>query len=174
MPFWGDTIIGRTLDNLLASCAGETVVVLGACAQEIGEAIGERLVTLVLNPNYSQGMSTSLITGLQMISKQARFVLVALGDQPFITQRTYDRLIEAALGTDKGIIVPVYRQQRGNPILIHSGYIPEMLHFTGDVGGRELLRCYPDDVLELEVPDEGIIINVNTLAEYEKRIGPVE
>lgn len=171
MPFRGDAIIGRTLDNLLASRAGEIVVVLGSRAQEITKVIGGRPATLVLNQNYAQGMSTSLITGLLMVSKQAKFVLVALGDQPFITRHTYDRLIEAVLNTDKGLVVPVYRQRRGNPILIRAGYIPEILRFTGDVGGRELLVRYPDDILELEVPDEGIIINVNTPEEYEKRIG---
>lgn len=171
MPFEGGTVIGRTLDNLLASRIGEIVVVLGSRARDIGEALGKRDVTLVLNPNYARGMSTSLITGLQMVSKQARFVMVALGDQPFVKPETYDKLIDAALKTDKGVVVPVFKKQRGNPILIHAGYIPEVLRFTGDVGGRELLTQYPQDVLEVKVPDEGLVINVNTPDEYEKHIG---
>jgi len=170
LPMDGGTVIGCTLDNLLESRAGELVVVLGSCAQEIDIAIGERPVSKVRNPDYAKGMSTSLITGLRMISKQARFVLVALGDQPFITTHTYDQLIEVALGTEKGIIVPVFGGQRGNPIVIPAGLIPEVLHFTGDVGGRGLLAQYPDDILEVAVPDEGIIINVNTPEEYERRI----
>ena len=171
MPFQGGTVIGRTLDNLLASKAGEIVVVLGARAQEMGKAMGERPVTLVLNPDYARGMSTSLITGLGMVSKRAKFIMVALGDQPLVTHRTYNKLIEAALATDKGIIVPVFKKQRGNPILIHAGYIPDVRRFTGDVGGRELLTANPEDVLEVKVPDEGIIININTVEEYEKHIG---
>jgi molybdenum cofactor cytidylyltransferase len=173
MPFEGGTVIGRTLDNLQASRAGEIVVVLGARAQEMGAAIGNRPVSLVLNPNYTRGMSTSLITGLQMVSKQAKYALVALGDQPFVTPQTYDKLIDAALNTEKGILVPVYQKQRGNPILIHAGYFPEIMHFSGDVGGRELLTQYPDDLLEVKVADEGVIINVNTPDEYEKRIGKI-
>ena len=171
MPFGDGTVVGRTLDNLLASRAAEVVVVLGSRSHEMGEAIGKRDVTLVLNPNYARGMSTSLITGLQMVSKQAKFVMVALGDQPFVTTMTYDKLIEAALTTDKGIVVPAYRKKRGNPILIHAGYIPEALLFTGDVGGRELLSSYPKDVLEVKVPDEGVLINVNTPEEYARHIG---
>jgi CTP:molybdopterin cytidylyltransferase MocA len=46
-----------------------------------------------------------------------------------------------------------------------------VLRFTGDVGGRELLTQYPEDVLEVKVPDEGLVINVNTPDEYEKHIG---
>ena len=173
LPLYGGTVIGQTLDNLLISRAGEIVLVLGSCAQEISAAVGGRPATLVLNRNYADGMSTSLIAGIQMINKRAQFVMVVLGDQPFVTACTYDRLIEAALGTDKGLIVPVYHRQRGNPILVCARYIPEILRFTGDVGGRELLVRYPSDVLEVDVPDEGIIINVNTPEEYAKHIGPM-
>jgi len=174
MPFEGGTIIGRTLDNLLSSRVREIVVVVGACAQEMSVAIENRAVTMVLNPNYAKGMSTSLITGIRMISKRAKYVMVALGDQPFVTSNTYDRLIEAAFETGRGIVIPTYSRQRGNPILISAGYFPEILHFSGDVGGRELLVQYPDDVLEVAVSDEGIVINVNTPDEYEKRIGRMQ
>jgi len=172
MPFEGGTVIARTLDNLATSKAGEVMVVLGSHAREIGDALGKRPVTFVLNPDYARGMSTSLITGLRMISKRAKFALVALGDQPFVAPKTYDRLIEVALCTDKGLVVPVYQKQRGNPILIHAGYFPEMMGFTGDVGGRELFKLYPDDVLEVKVQDEGVLINLNTTKEYERHIGP--
>jgi len=51
--FGDGTVVGRTLDNLLASRAAEVVVVLGSRSHEMGEAIGKRDVTLVLNPNYA-------------------------------------------------------------------------------------------------------------------------
>jgi len=171
MPLGRGTIIERTLDNLLATRVNDIIVVLGGCAQEVCAAIGKRPVASVLNPDYARGMSTSLLAGLQMITKKAQYVMVALGDQPFITQSTYDKLVEAALGTNKGIVVPTFNGQRGNPITFHTNFIPEVMCFTGDVGGRELLVRYPNDVLEVTVPDEGIIINVNTPGEYEKRIG---
>jgi molybdenum cofactor cytidylyltransferase len=171
MPFDGGTIIGRTLDNLIRSHAGEIIVVLGAKAAEINTAIGEREVVMVLNPNYARGMSTSLQTGLSMVSKRARFILVALGDQPLITTHTYDRLIEAALASDKGLIVPAYQGRRGNPITFSAGYIPDIRRFTGDVGGRELLARYPADILEVPVEDPGVLANINTLDEYARFVG---
>jgi molybdenum cofactor cytidylyltransferase len=171
MPFDGGTIIGRTLDNLIRSQAGEIIVVLGAKATEIRAVIGERKVVTVLNPDYARGMSTSLQTGLNMVSKLTRFILVALGDQPLITTRTFDRLIEAALASDKGLIVPVYRGRRGNPITLSAGYIPDIRRFTGDVGGRELLARYPGDVLEVSVDDPGVLVNINTLDEYTRLVG---
>ena len=89
LPFGGRTVIQRTLDSLIASRVGEVIVVRGSKAQEINQSIGGRRALVVLNPNYAKGMSTSLITGLGMVNSQARFVMVALGDQPLITPRVF-------------------------------------------------------------------------------------
>ncbi len=170
LPFGGRTVIQRTLDSLIASRAGEVIVVLGSRAQEINQSIGNRRALVVLNPNFSKGMSTSLITGLGMVNSRARFVMVALGDQPLITPRVYNQLIEAAFNTEKGIIIPTCKGERGNPIVISTRYRAEMLKQTGDIGGRELLKAHPDDVLEVPVDCEGVVVNINTKEEYERRL----
>jgi molybdenum cofactor cytidylyltransferase len=170
LPFGGRTVIQRTLDSLLASRAGEVIVVLGNKAQEINASIGNRRALSVLNPNFAKGMSTSLVTGLGMVSQQARFIIVALGDQPLVTPRVYNQLIETALNSEKGIILPVCKGERGNPIVISTRYKTELLAQTGDIGGRELLKAHPDDVLEVPVDCEGVVININTKEEYEKRL----
>jgi molybdenum cofactor cytidylyltransferase len=170
LPFGGRTVIQRTLDSLIASRTGEVVVVLGSKAEEINESIGNRRARVVLNPNFAKGMSTSLIAGLGMVNSQARFIIVALGDQPLITTLVYNQLIEAALSTDKGIILPTCKGGRGNPIVISTRYRTEILKQTGDNGGRELLKSYPEDVLEVPVDCEGVVVNINTKEEYEKRL----
>jgi len=170
LPFGGRTVIQRTLDSLLASRAGEVIVVLGNKAQEINASIGNRRALSVLNPNFAKGMSTSLVTGLGIVNQQARFIIVALGDQPLITTKVYNQLIETALNSDKGIILPVCKGERGNPIIISTKYRAELLAQTGDIGGRELLKAHPGDVLEVPVECEGVVININTKEEYEKRL----
>ena len=170
LPFGGRTVIQRTLDSLLSSRAGEVIVVLGNKAPEINASIGSRRALSVLNPNFAKGMSTSLIAGLGMVSMQARYVIVALGDQPLITPRVYNQLIEAALNSGKGIIIPVCKGERGNPIVVSMRYRAELLAQTGDIGGRELLKAHPADVLEVVVDCEGVVININTKVEYEKRL----
>ena len=170
LPFGGRTVIQRTLDSLLASRAGEVIVVVGSKAQEINRSIGRRRARVVLNPNFAKGMSTSLVTGLGMVNSRARFVIVVLGDQPLVTPHVYNQLIEAALNTEKGIIIPTCKGERGNPIVIATRYLAELLKQTGDKGGRELLKAYPADVLEVPVDCEGVVVNINTKEEYEKRL----
>ena len=170
LPFGGRTVIQRTLDSLLASRAGEVIVVLGNKSQEINASIGRRRALVVLNPNFAKGMSTSLNTGLGAVSSQAKFVIIALGDQPLVTPRVYNQIIEAALNSEKGIIIPTCKGERGNPIVISTRYRAELLQQTGDIGGRELLKAHPDDVLEVPVDCEGVVVNINTKEEYERRL----
>ncbi len=166
MPFGGTTILERTLDNLLNSKVDEVILVLGAEAQQMKGIVARKTVKAVFNPDYRRGMSTSLIAGLKQVDSQAQKVMVALGDQPLIDTGTYDKLIETSLGCDKGIIVPTYQNKRGNPILFSIKYKGELLRLEGDVGGREIIKKYLDDVLEVAVDSEGINIDIDTLDCY--------
>ena len=171
LPFGGGTVLGSTLDRLLASSADEIIVVLGAHSDKTRQIISGKPVKSAVNPNYKQGMSTSLITGLKLADSRAQRIMVALSDQPLIDTETYDLLIKQSLETDKGITIPVHNGKRGNPIVLSSAYREELMQQKGDIGGRELLQLHPEDVLEVPVDCEGIYINLNTTKEYDAAIG---
>jgi len=166
LPLGGGTVLGQTVDNLLSSNADEVIVVLGANTQEMKKAITGKPVKVVFNPDYRQGMSTSLITGLKQVSTRAQRVMVALCDQPFIEKKTYNKLVNESLNSDKGITVPLYKTKRGNPIIFAIGYKEELMQLKGDIGGREILRKHPDDILEVAVDSGSIYINLNTMGDY--------
>jgi molybdenum cofactor cytidylyltransferase len=170
LPFGDSTVLGQTIDNLVSSRVDEVVVVLGAREQEVGCAVAARPVKVVYNPDFRNGMSTSLICGLKLVSHRAAWIMVALSDQPLVDTGTYNRLIEAAIGSEKGIVVPVYSSKRGNPIIISAAYRGELMSLDGDVGGREVVRDHPDDILEVAVSCQGVVININTIAEYRARL----
>jgi molybdenum cofactor cytidylyltransferase len=148
----------------------EVILVLGAGAREKKKAIAGRPLRVVVNRDYRRGMSTSLITGLKLVDARAQRVMVALSDQPLVGSETYSRLAEASLGSELGIAVPVYRGARGNPIVFSMGYREELLGLSGDIGGREVVARHPDDVLEVAVSSEGVIVNINTMADYYSRL----
>lgn len=166
LPFGSSTILGKTIDNLLSSRADEVIVVLGTRAGAMKQVIAGRQVKVVVNPDYRKGMSASLIAGLERVDSKAQWVMVALADQPLIDKDTYNRLIEGALGCDMGIILPTYRSKRGNPVIFSIKYKDELLGLEGDVGGREILRKHPDDILEVAVGSEGVTIDINNLDDY--------
>jgi len=166
LSFGNETILGNTLNNILSSSIDEVIVVLGANAVETQKIIDNEAVKIVINPDYRQGMSTSLICGLRQIDQRAQKIMVALSDQPLIDGKTYNKLIQKSLHSDMGIVLPAYQSRRGNPIIFDIRYKGELLKLRGDVGGRELLKQHPDDILEVAVDCEGIYINLNTMDDY--------
>jgi molybdenum cofactor cytidylyltransferase len=166
LPFGQSTIVERTIDNLLNSAVSETIVVLGYRDEEIRKTIAGKPVKLAMNPDYQQGMSTSIIAGLKQVDKRARAVLIALSDQPFVDSQTINSLVEAFIANKRGIIIPVYQGRRGNPVIFAIKYKGELLNLKGDVGGREIIKLHPDDVLEVAVNCEGVLLDIDTMENY--------
>jgi molybdenum cofactor cytidylyltransferase len=166
MPLGQSTILEQVIDNLLSSAVNEVIVVLGYRAEAMIKTIAPRPVKLVINPDYQQGISTSIIAGLNMISSQAEAVILALGDQPFVSSQTINRLIDEFFSHDKGIALPTYQGKRGHPIIFNIRYKPELLKLKGDVGGREIIKHHPDDILEIAVDSAGVITDIDTRTDY--------
>lgn len=166
MPLGNSTILEQTIDNLLNSRVSEVILVLGYRAEAVVEKIATRLVKIAINPAYHQGVSTSIVTGLNLVSDKAKAVMLALGDQPFIESQTINSLMEAFDAHNKGIAIPVYQGRRGHPVIFTIRYKGELLKLKGDIGGREIIDRHPDDLLEVAVNCEGICVDVNTMGDY--------
>ena len=166
------SIFEQTLDNYLASAVNEVNVVLGHQAAEMEKLIGDRSVTIAINPAYTKGMSTSIITGINMMSPRTQGIMLALADQPSVTSQTIDKLIQVFRTQKKGIVLPVYHGQRGNPVIFDIKYRDELLALKGDIGGREIVHRHYDDVQEVPVDNRGILIDIDTPEDY-KRQKPV-
>lgn len=169
IPFGQSTILEQAIDNLLNSAVSETIVVLGHRAVEVLKAIAAKPVKIAINTNYQQGMSTSIITGLNLIDSRAQAVIIALGDQPFVDSQTINSIMETFTANHKGIAIPVYQGRRGHPVIFDIKYKSELLRLKGDIGGREIIDRHPDDVLEVTVNCEGVLIDIDTMDNYTLR-----
>ncbi|MDP6017147.1 MAG: hypothetical protein QGI32_13705, partial [Candidatus Latescibacteria bacterium] len=66
------------------------------------------------------------------------------------------------------IVAPVSRGRRGNPVLFSHGFRQQLLALEGDRGAGGLLARYAASVVEVEVDDDGIFTDVDTLQDYHK------
>ena len=170
---WGEiSLLEQAVDNFLASAVSEVNIVLGYRAAEMRTLLGDRSVNIAVNSEYSQGMSTSIIAGINIMSPKTQGIILALADQPSVTSLTIDRLIQAYELKQKGIIIPVYHGQRGNPVIFDIKYRDKLLALKGDTGGREIIHTYYDDIQEVSVDNRGILIDIDTPEDY-KRYGTV-
>ena len=171
LPFRGSTLLGQIMENLLQSQAAEIIVVLGYQAEKIIPQIAREPVRIVVNPDFDQGMSSSIKCGLSHISEAADGVMIVLGDQPLIEKETIDLLIKKHRQSERGIILPVYKGIRGHPVIFKMKYKDELLRLTGDIGGRQIIEWHPSDVLEVEVDCESVVISIDAESDYQSLVG---
>ncbi|MBU1208618.1 MAG: molybdenum cofactor cytidylyltransferase [Proteobacteria bacterium] len=179
LPWQGKTVLEHVLDQLLHSQVDEIILVLGHEAEQIRKKIPAQDIKIAINPDYQEGMSASLRQGLMIIDEKAEAFLVVLGDQPGISKEIINQLIQAFHHPrhPKGIILPTYRGIRGHPVLFSSQYRKEVLKLKGDVGGRQILKDHPEEILELEMSTDAVLYDIDTpedYKEYLKRAFPGE
>jgi len=170
MPLGQSTILEQAINNLLNSAVNEIIVVLGHRAEEMIKTIAAKPVKIAINPDYWQGMSTSIIAGLNLIDHQAQAVMLALGDQPSVSSQIINQLIEEFYHHDKGIAIPTYQGKRGHPIIFAIKYKQKLLELTGDIGARQIIKDHPQDILEVAVDSESVISDIDTKNDYQSRL----
>ncbi|MBN1254632.1 MAG: nucleotidyltransferase family protein [Deltaproteobacteria bacterium] len=168
LPLGEQRMIEAALGNLQKSRVDEIIVVLGFAAAEICPFVeGKERVTVVMNPLFEEGMSTSIHEGLLALDPRASGILIALADQPLIPPEVINKLIEGFVTGAQGIVLPAYQGQQGHPVIFdRKRYEGELLALQGDVGGREIVETHPDDVLEVEVASRGIVIDIDAPEDY--------
>ncbi len=162
----GKPLVRHAAEAAVAADLGPVIVVLGHAGEAVREALAGLPLTLVENPAYADGLSTSLRAGLDALPGEVAAALVLLGDMPRIGPGLLRRLAEGfhSAPDAPAAVVPVRDGQRGNPVLLNRRLLgPGLAALTGDRGAGPLL-ARRDDVLELPVDETGILIDVDTPA----------
>ncbi|HEY5831739.1 MAG TPA: nucleotidyltransferase family protein, partial [Hyphomicrobiaceae bacterium] len=159
----GTAVVRRVAEAALASQARPVLVVTGHQAEAVRSALAGLDVTFVANPDFAQGLSTSLKAGLRALSGEADGALILLGDMPRIAAGDLDRLIAlfAAEGGE-AIIAPLHEGKRGNPVVWPRAYFAEMLELEGDAGAGRLLAAHADRVRGIDLGTDAIHADVDT------------
>ena len=157
----GKPLVRHVADAALASKAALVIAVLGHRREEVGAAL-PLAVSRVENPDYADGLATSLKAGFAALPGQAEAAVVLLGDMPEVTPALIDRLIDTWIAAGRpAAVVPTYDGRRGNPVLLSAALAPEIAKLSGDTGAGGLLRAR-SDVCELPVTAASILADVDT------------
>ncbi|MBN8994745.1 MAG: molybdopterin-binding/glycosyltransferase family 2 protein [Rhizobiales bacterium] len=158
----GRPLVRIVAEAALASRAALVRVVTGNLADRVGAALEGAPVEIVHNPDFAEGLSTSLRVGLAGLPEDIDAAIVLLGDMPAIDAATVDRLIDAfdpAAGAL--IVVPTSEGKRGNPVLWSSRFFADLAAVQGDTGGRHLIGANPDAVAEVEI-GRAVTLDIDT------------
>lgn len=162
----GRPLLDIVLQNASESLLTSVLLVLGNKADAIAAAVGDHGQRVVINPDFAQGQSTSLRSGISALDEDVAGVLVLLGDQPQVTPAIIDRLVSTFSDSGAEIVQPVYGGTPGNPVLFHRSLLPELIAISGDKGARDVIQQKRDAVHRVPFPDLSVPLDVDTDEDY--------
>jgi molybdenum cofactor cytidylyltransferase len=164
----GKSLLERTLENVRGSDVDEIVLVLGAAEDEVRRQLTTEGLRVVVNPDFQQGMGTSLRKGLAAVSPSTEGAFAVLADQPFVRSSTLDQMITYRAKHAPQILIPFYRGFRGNPVLLDRSVFPELMNLTGDIGCRAIFGSHTESIHKLPVEDPGILLDIDSGEDWER------
>jgi molybdenum cofactor cytidylyltransferase len=158
----GKPIVRRTVEAAAASHVASVTVVTGHQAGGVRNALKDLNVRFVSNPDYLQGLSTSLRAGLKALP-ECDGVIVLLGDMPEIAPAFIDRMIAAFSPEDgRAIVLATRHGKRGNPVLWGRRFFAGMENVAGDTGAKHLIGDNEELVCEIEADTDAVLDDVDT------------
>lgn len=145
----GESLLRRTARHLLDTEPRALIVVLGAQAQILRDALAQLPVQIVVNDDWEQGMASSLrlAAGAAAAWPEADRLLVGV-DQPALDSAHLQRLLQKAALHPGVDVLSAYAGIAGIPALLRPGTFALARDLHGDHGLRGLLRERPCEVVE--------------------------
>ena len=164
LQFEGRTFLEHVLGAIGSAGITRVAVVVGHHRNEIVSALS--LPTVVFNPNFEQGMSTSVQAGIQALPSGVTGAGIFLVDHPLIDSTTI-RVLYTQLQPGR-IALPIHRGRRGHPVFFSSELFGEILALSADQGLNVVVRRDAGRVTEVPIANAGVLRDIDTPEEFEK------
>jgi CTP:molybdopterin cytidylyltransferase MocA len=169
VPHGDRLLVEHGLDTLRGGGCAPVVVVLGAAADEVRQRADLTGATVIVNPDWAQGMGSSLRAGLDALAGAGVGVgvgidaaagggtdldaaVILLVDTPWITPEAVRRV--RAHSGPRTLAVATYHGERGHPVLLGRAHWRGAAALaTGDVGARPYLQAHAGEVVTVPCED---------------------
>ncbi|MEX8546692.1 MAG: NTP transferase domain-containing protein [Mucilaginibacter sp.] len=173
LHYQNETLIKHAVKTALSVSPKAVVVVSGFLHEElVGEVESNELVQLIHNPNWQQGMGSSIRAGINALGQHPGFskidaALILLCDQPLINAQHLQRLLAQFSADKRSMIVATgYAETQGVPAIFDRSLFPVLQNLPPEKGARWLFKAHQNNVAV--VPFEGAAIDVDTEEDYQR------
>jgi CTP:molybdopterin cytidylyltransferase MocA len=161
----GRTLLRRTVDAALGSRCRQIAVVIGVVAERMEDELAGSPVRIVMNDQWSAGLSTSVRAGLESLEEEVDSVIFVPCDQPALDAAILDSLVAAHEKSAKPIVVSAYGGAWGAPMLVARRFWSELKALKGDRGAQPIAYAHPDEVEAVPFPEGAC--DIDTREDYE-------
>jgi molybdenum cofactor cytidylyltransferase len=166
----GETLLRRIVRTAVAASLDPVLVVVGHEEERIREELRDLPCTPVRNPEYAQGMNTSLRAGIAAVPADAAGAVVVLGDMPFVTARMIRDLVAQWRESGAPLAISLYDGVVAPPTLYGRRLFAEIGALRGDGCGKQIVKQHRSDATELSWPASALS-DIDVPADVERALG---
>jgi CTP:molybdopterin cytidylyltransferase MocA len=168
LDYQGRPFLEHLLEITRHPQVGVRRVVLGAHAEPIAKSIALTADDIVVNADWQQGQLSSIQAAIRSLPPDTDGMLLCLVDHPLISAALVDQLIAEFYAAQKLIVLPVFEQRRGHPVIFSAALYDELLRASPATGARAVVWAHGADVREVPTTEEGCVLNLNDPAAFER------
>jgi molybdenum cofactor cytidylyltransferase len=163
----GKPVIVHCVNALTDAGISGITVVVGKYGNAIRQALGNLKVDVVENVLPGSDMADSVRTGLAAMNHDPTGVMICLSDHPLVKSGTIKKLVEIHRASPEQILIPVCRGENGHPVIFEAELLAR-IHHGGTL--RDIIQSNVDRVRRIPVDDAGVIMDMDTLEDYQSII----
>jgi len=166
---WGETtVLGQVITTFKAAGIDDILVVTGGARELVEGLVGDSART-VFNPEFAKSeMLSSVQVGLAGLKPGVEAILIALGDQPQVRERSVRLIVEAYRKSGASIVVPSFQMRRGHPWLVTQSHWDEILQMRSPDSLRDFLYRHAGEIYYVEMEHDSILQDLDTPEDYLK------
>jgi len=160
----GESVVHRAVRIATEGGLNPVIAVLGHEAGRVRRELEGLTCVVVENPDYANGVNSSLKTGIAAVPASAAAVVVMLADMPFVTAEMIASLIARYRTSSAPLVISDYDGVNAPPMLYDRVLFPELQTMEGEGCGRVVVRRHRQEaevlawpaaaLTDLDVPDD--------------------
>ncbi|MFK7926003.1 MAG: NTP transferase domain-containing protein [Bacteroidia bacterium] len=166
LTYQGQTFIHHAVMSLLHAPCDRIIVVLGAHDDSVRPGLTHLPVKIMYNPDWKEGMSSSIKAGMSLVPENADAVMISLVDQPKVDANWFSKMLVARKQKEAKLVVTDYGEKLGVPALFSTPWLPSLRSLQGEYGARDLIRNNAEQALALKF--EAAAQDIDTPEDYQQ------
>ena len=168
------TLLEKTLDNIISANFSKVSVILGHDNILIAKLLKNYNVNIYYNPRYKEGISSSIVEGINNNNVNSDGIMICLADMPEVSKSIYNKMLLAFQSNYKNniplIIMPIHNKIKGNPILFSKYFFNDLKKLKGDIGAKELILKNEKYIKRINITINSILNDIDTPIAYNNYI----
>ena len=168
------TLLENTLDNIILANFSKVSVILGHDNILIAKLLKNYNVNIYYNPRYKEGISSSIVEGVNNNNVKSDGIMICLADMPEVSKSIYNKMLLAFQSNYKNniplIIMPIHNKIKGNPILFSKYFFNDLKKLKGDIGAKKLILRNEKYIKRINITINSILNDIDTPIAYNNYI----